>query len=65
MPFARAAARAASMSRDPLLLGIDLGTSGVKAGLFAPDGSLIARFFFVQDPDGYKYEVLQRHGHYQ
>lgn len=25
---------------------------------------LIARFFFMQDPDGYKIEVLQRHGHY-
>lgn len=31
---------------------------------FAPDGQLIARFFFVLDPDGYKIEVLQRHGHY-
>jgi lactoylglutathione lyase len=31
---------------------------------FAPDGELIAKFFFVQDPDGYKIEVLQRHGHY-
>jgi lactoylglutathione lyase len=28
------------------------------------DGSLIARFFFVTDPDGYKIEVLQRQGHY-
>jgi lactoylglutathione lyase len=25
----------------------------------------MARFFFVQDPDGYKIEVLQRHGRYQ
>jgi lactoylglutathione lyase len=25
---------------------------------------LIARFFFMQDPDGYKIEVLQRLGHY-
>ena len=24
----------------------------------------MARFFFVQDPDGYKIEVLQRHGRY-
>ncbi len=32
---------------------------------FAPDGELIARFFFVADPDGYQIEVLQRHGHYQ
>jgi lactoylglutathione lyase len=26
---------------------------------------LLARFFFVQDPDGYKIEVLQRGGHYR
>jgi lactoylglutathione lyase len=32
---------------------------------FKPDGKLIARFFFVQDPDGFKIEVLERHGHYQ
>ena len=31
----------------------------------ADDGSLIARYFFIQDPDGYKVEVLERHGHYQ
>jgi len=29
------------------------------------DGALIARYFFIQDPDGYKVEVLERHGHYQ
>ncbi len=28
-------------------------------------GALIARYFFIQDPDGYKVEVLERHGHYQ
>jgi lactoylglutathione lyase len=27
--------------------------------------TLIARFFFVEDPDGYKIEVLQKHGHYR
>ena len=32
---------------------------------FAPDGALIARFFFCSDPDGYSIEVLQKHGHYQ
>ena len=32
---------------------------------FNRDGSLMARFFFVQDPDGYKVEVLERHGRYQ
>jgi lactoylglutathione lyase len=29
------------------------------------DGDLLARFFFVTDPDGYKIEVLQRHGRYK
>jgi lactoylglutathione lyase len=28
---------------------------------FQRDGSLMAKFFFVTDPDGYKIEVLQRH----
>jgi len=28
------------------------------------DGALLARFFFVADPDGYQIEVLQRHGRY-
>lgn len=32
---------------------------------FFRDGSLKARFFFIQDPDGYKIEVLQKHGHYR
>jgi len=43
----------------------------VQAGLsprdiveFKPDGALMARFFFVQDPDGYQIEVLQKHGRY-
>ena len=29
------------------------------------DGSPLARFFFVEDPDGYKIEVLQRGGRYR
>lgn len=32
---------------------------------FHREGRLMARFFFVQDPDGYKVEVLQRHGRYR
>ena len=32
---------------------------------FKREGVLLARFFFVEDPDGYKIEVLQRHGRYQ
>jgi lactoylglutathione lyase len=31
---------------------------------FHRDGKLMAKFFFLQDPDGYKIEVLQRHGRY-
>jgi lactoylglutathione lyase len=32
---------------------------------FMRDGALLAKFFFVQDPDGYKIEVLQQHGRYR
>ena len=32
---------------------------------FNKDGKQIARFFFVEDPDGYKIEVLQRFGRYR
>ena len=32
---------------------------------FAPDDNLVARFFFVNDPDGYEIEVLEQHGHYR
>lgn len=32
---------------------------------FERDGALMAKFFFVEDPDGYKIEVLQKHGRYQ
>ena len=32
---------------------------------FHRDGALMARFFFIEDPDGYKIEVLQKHGRYR
>ena len=32
---------------------------------FHRDGGLMAKFFFVEDPDGYKIEVLQQHGRYR
>ncbi len=32
---------------------------------FHREGSLMARFFFIQDPDGYQIEVLQRHGRFK
>lgn len=31
---------------------------------FAPGGDVIARFFFIADPDGYQIEVLQHGGRY-
>lgn len=31
---------------------------------FAPAGEVIARFFFIADPDGYQIEVLERGGRY-
>ncbi len=32
---------------------------------FQRHGKTLARFFFVQDPDGYQIEVMQRQGRYQ
>ncbi|MFT7596072.1 MAG: lactoylglutathione lyase [Paracoccaceae bacterium] len=32
---------------------------------FKPDGSLLAKFFFIADPDGYQIEVMQAAGRYQ
>lgn len=32
---------------------------------FVRDGALMARFFFITDPDGYRIEVLQKHGRYR
>ena len=42
----------------------ELGLSPTPVKEFHRDGTLMAKFFFVQDPDGYKIEVLQRHGRY-
>ena len=43
----------------------ELGFEPTDIVAFAPDDNLLARFFFVTDPDGYEIEVLERHGHYQ
>jgi lactoylglutathione lyase len=43
--------------------GLGFETTPIKE--FRPDGNLFARFFFVVDPDGYKIEIIQRHGRYQ
>jgi lactoylglutathione lyase len=42
-----------------------LGYKPLPIKEFKKDGELLARFFFVQDPDGYKIEVLHTGGHYQ
>ncbi|HGG65265.1 MAG TPA: lactoylglutathione lyase [Rhodobacteraceae bacterium] len=41
------------------------GLDSRKIVEFERDGALLARFFFVADPDGYQIEVLQRHGRYK
>ena len=41
---------------------LDLAPTPLKE--FHRDGRLFAKFFFVTDPDGYKIEVLQRHGRF-
>ena len=43
----------------------DLGYAPRKLVDFAPGGEVIARFFFVADPDGYQIEVIQRAGRYR
>ena len=42
-----------------------LGMNPGKIVEFNRDGALLARFFFITDPDGYKIEVLQRHGRFK
>lgn len=43
----------------------DLGFQPRDIVEFNRDGALLAKFFFVTDPDGYSIEVLQSHGRYQ
>ncbi|HEX7953081.1 MAG TPA: VOC family protein [Burkholderiales bacterium] len=45
------------------LVGLGLKPGEVKE--FHRDDALMARFFFIEDPDGYKIEVLERHGRYR
>ena len=42
-----------------------LGFNPRKIVEFNRDGALLARFFFVEDPDVYKIEVLQRGGRFK
>ncbi len=43
----------------------ELGLNPRKLVDFKHDGQTLARFFFVNDPDGYAIEIIQRHGRYQ
>lgn len=43
----------------------DLGLQPRKIVEFQRDGALMAKFFFLTDPDGYQIEVLQKHGRYR
>jgi len=42
----------------------DLGYQPTPIKEFHREGELMAKFFFVQDPDQYKIEVLMKHGRY-
>jgi lactoylglutathione lyase len=42
-----------------------LGLNPLPIKEFMHQGKLLAKFFFIQDPDGYKIEVLQRGGRYK
>lgn len=44
------------------LAQIGMAPTAIKE--FKREDELLARFFFVQDPDGYKIEVLERAGRY-
>jgi lactoylglutathione lyase len=43
----------------------ELGLNPLPIKEFMHQGNLLAKFFFIQDPDGYKIEVLQRAGRYK
>jgi len=44
------------------MTGLGIKPAPVKE--FKRGDELLARFFFIRDPDGYKIEVLERSGHY-
>ena len=42
----------------------DAGLEPRKIVEFAPSGTLVGRFFFIADPDGYQIEVIQKGGRF-
>ncbi|HEY0123686.1 MAG TPA: VOC family protein [Rhizobium sp.] len=51
--------------RDEHARFVSLGLNPGKIIELNHDGTLFALLFFVTDPDGYKIEVVQRHGRFQ
>ncbi len=49
-------------SEHERMAGLCINPTAVKA--FKRGDEMLARFFFIQDPEGYKIEVLERSGHY-
>jgi lactoylglutathione lyase len=43
----------------------ELGLKPTDVPEFNRDGELMARFLFLEEPDGYKNEALERHGRYR
>ncbi|WP_092004980.1 VOC family protein [Paraburkholderia lycopersici] len=43
---------------------VSLGIEPAPVKAFKRGDEVLARFFFIQDPDGYKIEVLERSGYY-
>ena len=49
-------------SEHERMTGLRINPTAVKE--FKRGDEMLACFFFIQDPDGYKIEVLERSGHY-
>jgi len=49
-------------SEHARMAGLGIDPTAMKE--FKRGDDMLARFFFIQDPDGYKIEVLERAGHY-
>jgi lactoylglutathione lyase len=53
-----------ALSERNRLIGLGFSPNDLRE-FHGKEGELLARYFFIQDPDGYKVEVLERHGHYR
>jgi lactoylglutathione lyase len=62
--YGHLAVSVADLDSEHIRLGA-LGLEPKKIVEFNRGGTLLARFFFIEDPDGYKIEVLQRSGRFK